>query len=108
VGKVAGLQSLRDQLAAAAQYIEANPPLSERPYVAGVTYSELARVATKIGFYPMEIKLISISFETYLRATYMAYCAINGKNADDFQPSAVFMPTQEFVSRFSIPTAAAE
>ena len=96
---VAGLQHARMQLGVVAEYINANKKLRQTEYVAGVTYSELGRLAVALGFQEMRILRLSKNYELCLQASHMAFCAINGKEAE-FRPSTVFLPTEQFIETF--------
>ncbi len=95
-----GPQHFRDQLAAAADYISANEELGAVSNVVGTTYREMANLAIRVGFRDMRIEAAAPGMEHRLQAAHMAFCAVNGI-VRVFEPTAVYMPTPEFVDRFA-------
>jgi hypothetical protein len=94
-----GHNHLRSQLGNTAIYIEANKPLKDVRYVAGITYQEMGSLSNRLGLQQMEIQNLDRRYEIGLQAAHMAYSAINNRHAS-FKPAAVFLPTEEFISTF--------
>jgi hypothetical protein len=82
-----------------ATYIENDPALRQKRYVAGITYKEMGALALRLGLRDMEITKTNPDYEICVRASHKAYCAINNKPRS-FNLSAVFLPTDEFIFNF--------
>lgn len=100
-GKREGLQATRRDLAEAAGYIAANEAFRTKEHVVGVTYSELARVAVRMGFYPGLLTDMWADDEEKLRNTHRAVCAVN-RVEREFIPVLVYLPTKDFIQKFGV------
>jgi len=97
---IKGPQHLRDQLAEVAHYIDSHESVRETPYVMGVTYDEMARIGVRAGMRPINITVINDAYNAELHARHKLLFA-NNVRARQFTLSAVYLPTDEFVDRFS-------
>lgn len=95
-----GVHAVRADLGSASAYIQQHECLRSRPYVMGVTYSELGKVATRLGFKQMEIETIDIHKLAMIDISHQVFCALNDTERP-FEPTVVYLPTEEFIERFS-------
>jgi hypothetical protein len=94
-----GLQSLRDDIAVAAEYVETHKQLRRTKYIGGVTHESMAKLALRIGFQPMWPTYIDSETTAGARYFQLAHNAVTGKNIEPC-PAIVYMPTDEFINRF--------
>lgn len=99
VDSFSGAGQLRSDLGVAATYISQHRALRERPYVLGVTYAELARLAVRLGFESMVPSRIDRLYKYDVQAKHSVFCALNGKQRP-FSVGAAYLPTPEFVETF--------
>jgi hypothetical protein len=100
--KIDGPHALRSDFAKVSRYIKANQYLCDRPYVAGLTYREVGRLATTLGFKRMEITNMGEEAELCLRAAYQTFCAYNNVERP-FEPAMMYLPTEQFHETFPAP-----
>lgn len=95
-----GIASVRKDLALAAERVDEISSETEVSTVLGVTYMELGCVALRLGFRGMQISEIRTGYYQELKAAHRAFCAVNDRERQ-FTPAAVYLPTDEFVEKFS-------
>lgn len=97
---VIGVEDAREQLRMAADYIAENPELRDTPLVIGATYEGMARLGTRMGMRQLEITDIDPEFAAHLRAAH-TWTYFYNRKPREFAPAAVYLPTEEFIERFS-------
>lgn len=71
--------------------------------VLGVTYSEVARFAMRLGFKQMGIIGYDEGFSRAVETRHRAFRAINPARQDKpFELAAVYLPVEEFVTKFGV------
>ena len=101
VDRHGGLATVRSELAAAARYVGQQACKPE--FVLGVTFTELARVAVRLGFEKMEIIDFDEDYYYDVATRHRAFSAVNPmRNVHPFEMSAVYLPAEEFVAKFDV------
>lgn len=99
VDTVRGPQHLRQQLGHVAAYIRLHEDLQEIPYVAGVSYDEMARLGRAAGLREMTIRECDATYMSDVQAQHAISFAAS-KRPKKFEPAAVYLPTEEFIDTF--------
>lgn len=99
---VRGVHEVQDSLGGAADYIKRNARIRHREYVVGLTFEELGHAATRFGFKAMNVGPCSTQVEAAIGCAHDAFLAINKKPPHSPAIAMVYMPTGEFIERFSV------
>ncbi|MDB5185767.1 MAG: hypothetical protein JWL85_290 [Candidatus Saccharibacteria bacterium] len=106
LNSLGGHNELMSQLSTAAAYVNAHEELYAKPFITGVTYSKLANLALRVGFREMAMTEIEEGLYCDIWAAHMVYCALNSRIQQPYEPKMVYLPTPEFVEKFSQPALA--
>ena len=98
-----GFLHLRKRFSKIGRYILKHEDTLAIPYVMGVTYSEMARVGVALGMRQLDIHEIDNEYQASIRARHAVTFA-GSKRPRVFRPAAVYLPTDEFVERFTKPS----
>lgn len=99
-----GAHHMRSQLELAAAYIARHEPLRKISLVAQLTYPAMGKLTIRLGFRPTTVVWTKESLANEAWALHLAYSEVNRKDPgppEKFEPAAVYLPTGEFISRFS-------
>jgi hypothetical protein len=111
LGAFTGVQALRRDLAQAADYTGRHPQTYGAENIVGVTYWPLAKLALKAGFREASICDTTEIGERGINLGYHIFSALNGREAtsstEKLRPTMIYMPTEEFIERFSLPKSSA-
>ena len=89
-------------LGQAARYISSDEKLSSSDHVVGVTFPELIASAVRLGMRQTPVTIIKEDFKEDISYYQDIFYLLNGKQREkQCIPAAAYLPTDEFVERFS-------
>lgn len=93
-----GHEQISRDLGSAALYMQNLPDSAVRPFVTGVTYSEIAAFAVRtLGFRRMELEVMDAQIRNNLVSLHQVFCDFNDVERP-FVPAMVYMPTEQFIA----------
>ena len=89
-------------LGRAAHYIGQEPDLSSKDHVVGISYAELIKPLIRLGMQSVEVEIHDKDYFESIATYRTVFNVMNGKKASGpVVPAAAYLPTGEFVDRFS-------
>lgn len=99
VNNVEGPQHARQQLGAIASHIALSSCIRKNRYVVGASYREMIGLGVALGMRPLTLEVMDGSYRARVEAEYKVSFA-GYRQTRIFEPSAVYLPTEEFIDRY--------